>query len=154
VEGNIEPFVEKAYDNLEHGCLKQGIEKRWFRFSQLLNYLIAGGVSAFVDWSFYWALINFVGLFYIYAAAISFVIATTLNYLLSVNWVFKGRGRFSSLVNISLVFFVSGVGLLINQSVLFILVEYLTLHYMLAKISATGIVFIWNFVLRKYYIFK
>lgn len=120
----------------------------------LFRYLLVGATAAIVDWIFYWLFINAFLLHYIVAATFSFILATSVNYVLSKKWAFRNIGKFGRLTEFSLVFLVSAVGLLINQVALFVLIELFTLHYMLSKIAATGIVFFWNFSLRKNYIFK
>lgn len=123
-------------------------------FIQLVKYFFVGGTAALCDWGFYWFLINILSIHYVLAAAISFLIATLVNYLLSLKWVFKNSSRFKRGTEVSLIFIVSAAGMLINQLTLVFLVEFLSWHYMLAKFSATGLVFFWNFYLRKYYIFN
>jgi putative flippase GtrA len=122
-------------------------------FSQFLRYFVVGGTAALVDWLIYWGLISYGELHYQLSALSSFVIATLVNYYLSVKWVFINR-RFKPLLEVGLVFLCSFLGLLINQMVLWLLVEGVSFHYMLSKIVATGIVFIWNYFIRRHYIFK
>lgn len=123
-------------------------------YTQLIKYFFVGGAAALCDWGFYWLLINIFSLHYAVAAALSFLIATLVNYLLSLKWVFINSSRFKRGTEMGLVFMVSAVGLLINQVTLVFLIEVIMLHYMLSKVIATGLVFFWNFYLRKYYIFK
>jgi putative flippase GtrA len=123
-------------------------------YAQLMRYLVVGGTAAIVDWLGYWILINKLAFHYVIAALISFTVATAVNYFLSIKWVFTSNGKYTRLTEVSLVFLVSAIGLLINQLSLLLFVETFSLHYMSAKILATGLVFFWNFSLRKYYIFN
>jgi putative flippase GtrA len=121
--------------------------------AQLFRYFIVGGTAAAVDWSFYWFFVSICGLHYLAAASISFTAATLVNYGLCVKWVFPA-GRFKKSLEFSLVFFVSLVGLLFNALFLYILLEFLLMHFMLAKILTTGLVFFWNYFARKKFIFR
>lgn len=123
-------------------------------YLQLFRYFFVGGTAALTDWFFYWFFVSWFGLHYILAALISFTIATYVNYWLSVRWVFIPGIRFGRAVEISLVFLISAGGLVINQISLILLIEVLSVHFMAAKIIATGVVFFWNFFLRKHYVFK
>ena len=82
----------------------------------------------------------------------SFVISTTINYFLSIAYVFEHCKRSRRAV-ITLVYFVSLIGILVNLSVLSGLIEFIGLHEMLAKIAGTGTTFGWNFCARYYWIF-
>ena len=91
-------------------------------------------------------------LHYLISGATSFVIATGLNYILSVNYVFE-IGKRSWGERIVLVYFASGVGLLINLVVLSGLIELFGIHPLVAKLVGTGSALGWNFSSRYYWIF-
>jgi len=120
---------------------------------QLFRYIIVGGTAAIIDWSLYWLIINIFMIGYLAAAFLSFTAATFYNYFLVINWVFYQK-RFKRMTELLLVLLVSVIGLAINQLSLLFLIEYISFHYMWAKVLATGIVFFWNFSIRKYYIFR
>ena len=52
-----------------------------------------------------------------------------------------------------LVFMVSGIALLIHRIALYAVIEVFTLQLVSAKVSATSIVFLWNFGARRHFIF-
>ena len=86
------------------------------------------------------------------ANAVSFSVAVLINYFISVNWIF-GRGRFSMITEIFLVFLVSLIGLFFSALFLKLFIDFLKLHYMVSKVAANAIVFFWNFFARKKIIF-
>jgi putative flippase GtrA len=137
-------------DKLKKGFVASNNKAGW----QLIRYLFTGGSAALIDWFIYWLLIYSFGFYYLVAAIISFTVATMVNYYLSANWVFHNSSKYSRTSEIILVFMVSLVGLLINQVCLYLLVEVVFFHLMWAKVSSTGVVFFWNFYLRKRYIFS
>ena len=120
---------------------------------QLVRYFFVGGVAAVTDITLFFVFAQLLGLPYLLVGACSFLIATGVNYLLSIRYVFRSGSRFGKRQEIILVFLVSGIGLLVHQAVLFIAVEWLNITLMLAKITATGTVFFWNFGARRYLIF-
>ena len=74
------------------------------------------------------------------------------NYLLSVAFVFrtgKGRSRAAELI---LFIAMSAGGLVINQIMMAGLVELGGIPYQLAKIAATAVVMVYNFVTRKLFL--
>ena len=46
------------------------------------------------------------------------------------------------------------IGLGLNEASMWFLKEGLHVHYLLAKIDTTGLVFFWNFFARKYALFR
>ena len=137
-------------DNLKNGLASSNDKVGW----QFFRYLCTGGSAALVDWFIFWLLIALFDVHYLISAFISFSVATLVNYYLSANWVFLNSRKYGHTAELFLVFLVSLIGLLINQACLYLLIEIGLLHYMLAKIISTGVVFFWNFFLRKYYIFN
>ena len=123
-------------------------------FIHLFRYTIAGGSAALVDWLLYYLAIILLGFHYLLAAFISFIVATAVNYIASATWVFVGNGRFNRKTEISLIYIISATGLIINFVCLTFLIEIFYIHFLWSKIIATGIVFIWNFTIRKFYVFK
>ncbi len=115
-------------------------------------YFAVGGLCALLDWALFALFLYGVGLHYLIAATISFVIATGINYVLSVKYVFE-MGRRSRSEQIVLVYFASGVGILINLVVLSGLIEFVELHPLVAKLVGTASAFGWNFTSRYYWIF-
>lgn len=120
---------------------------------KLIRYFFVGGTAALVDFGIFAALIKLGGFDWFWSAVISFVVATAVNYFLSVRHVFESGIRFARHHEVALVFLVSGIGLGINQAVLFLLIGYFGLNALVAKVSATGVVFVWNFLARSRFVF-
>jgi putative flippase GtrA len=121
---------------------------------KVVRYFFVGAASAAVDFSIFTLLALGFGLPWFYAGVTGFILATTVNYFLSIRHVFQSGARFSRRTEITLIFMVSGIGLLINQSILFILIERMSINMLIAKILATLVVFFWNYGMRHSYVFK
>lgn len=117
------------------------------------RYLVVGGVSALVDWTIFAAMLYGFDLHYIAAGTISFILATGLNYYLSVRFVF-GAGSRGPRQAMVLVYIVSTVGIVINLGVLSVGIDVLEQHPLVSKFFATGVAVFWNFLARYFYIFK
>jgi putative flippase GtrA len=120
---------------------------------RILRYFIVGGVAATVDIGFFFLFAKLAGFNYLVVAPLGFVLATWVNYQLSIRHVFRSGVRFKRGREILLVYVVSAVGLLINQAVLYVLVDQVGAELMLAKFTATVTVFFWNYYTRKNYVF-
>lgn len=126
---------------------------------QFLSYFAVGGASAIVEWVAFFLLGRLLAMPYLPATALAFVFSTTANWFLGRTFTFKGSelGKNKS-KELAQVFGVSAVGLLGNLALMYLFVSVLgmdsELLKTLAKILSTGIVFIWNFLARKLWIYK
>ena len=120
---------------------------------RILRYFIVGGVAAAVDVGFFFLFAKLAGLNYLFVAPIGFALATWVNYQLSIRHVFRSGARFKRGPEILLVYVVSALGLLLNQGVLYILVDRLAAELVLAKLTATVTVFFWNYFARNNFVF-
>ncbi|MEA3504400.1 MAG: GtrA family protein [Bacteroidota bacterium] len=83
-----------------------------------------------------------------------FIVATFVNYLLSIKFVFTSGARFMRFTEILMVYLVSSVGLVVHIVTLYTLIDFLQFDKMISKIMAIGCAFAFNFVLRKFFVFK
>jgi putative flippase GtrA len=118
---------------------------------RFLRYFVVGGLAFVIYFSLFSAMF-YVGIHYLVAGAIAFILATAFNYWLSIRFVFASgyhsRGR-----EVVLIYLVSTLGLVINQGVLTGLVEYIGFHPIPAACGATIVVFAWNFFARHLWVF-
>ena len=118
------------------------------RLMEIIRFCFVGGVSFLMDYSLLYALTEFAGIYYLYSSAISFSVTVIFNYWLCVIYVFKGAKKQSP--RQAIIFFATGaVGLLLNQFCMWLFVAIVGLHYMIAKIGATAIVTIWNYITKR-----
>ena len=126
---------------------------------QFFSYFCVGGVSALVEWTLFFLIEYFWNLQYLLAVFISFIFSTTVNYFLGRTFTFKSSSYEKKKVKEFLfVFGVSALGLLFNFILMYIFVDIVGMNTNLlktvAKICSTGIVFLWNFLSRKFLIYK
>lgn len=118
------------------------------------RYFVVGGCCAAIDLAIFAGLTAGLGVHWFSSALFSFLIATTVNYRLSIAFVFDQGARFSQRREIGLVFLASAIGLGFNQLALWIGYAWLGIDLYVAKILATGAVFFWNYGARRFYIFR
>lgn len=126
---------------------------------QFISYFGVGGVSALVEWIVFSILEYLLDLPYMVATVISFLVSTTTNWILGRTFTFKNSDyKDKRTKELLLVFLVSAIGLAINMLLMLIFVEFIgmqtNLMKIVAKVMSTGIVFMWNFLSRKYIIYK
>ena len=120
---------------------------------QFFKYSIAGGIAALIEWLTFFTANRILDLHYMTAVIISFILATLANYIISIKFVFE-PSQYKSSLQILLVFGVSLIGLLMNLVFMSIFVSYLEFDSVFSKVVSTGLVFLWNFISRKIWIFK
>jgi len=121
---------------------------------KIVRYFFVGGAAAALDISIFFLFAKLAGYDYLIVGCVGFVLATMLNYVLSVRHVFKSGVRFSKRKELALVYAVSVVGLIINQFALYVLISQHSVELMLSKIIATLTVFGWNYSARNYFVFR
>ena len=118
------------------------------RMLEIIRFCFVGGVSFLMDYGILFALTEFAGVYYLYSSAISFSVTVVFNYWLCVIYVFKDAKKQST--RRAIIFFGTGVvGLGLNQLCMWFFVDVAGLYYMIAKIFATAIVTIWNYITKR-----
>lgn len=121
---------------------------------KVIKYFFVGGVAAFFDISVFSIFTIYLGYPWIPVSIATFIIATLINYYLSINFVFISGEKFPVKQEILLVFLVSSIGIIINVLILWLLIEVFDFHLLLSKVISSGCVFLWNYLLRYKYIFS
>lgn len=119
---------------------------------QMIRFGFIGGISFLIDYGVLFVLTSWCGLFYLWSNAISFTVSTAFNYTLSVKWVFDVNEEDSHATNFSVFLVMSVIGLGLNQLLMWLFVSNAGIHYMIAKIIATAIVMVYNFITRKLFL--
>jgi len=109
---------------------------------------VVGTLSFIIDYSILFALTEFVGIFYLLAAAIAFLISVIFNFYLSMRFVFDAKNM--NLKEQFIIFITTSLlGLALNEVGLLVLVEDAGIDYKIAKLIMTVIVMVFNFTARK-----
>jgi len=121
---------------------------------QILKYFFVGGAAAGLDIALFTLFAVILKWPWLPVSICTFILATLLNYVLSIRFVFTSGSKYSRYLEILGVFLVSSLALLVNQIVLYISIESFGLNLILSKVLATGIVFFWNYFGRSKLIFS
>ena len=118
------------------------------RLYEIARFVLVGGACFLLDYGLLYILTEYGGLHYLLSAGISFSISVLVNYWLCLVCVFRGANAQTR--RAKMLFFGSSIaGLGLNQLLMWVLVDGLSVYYMLAKIIAAGIVTVWNYVLKR-----
>lgn len=122
-------------------------------FFQFFMYLVVGGLATIVEWGFFLFLNSFCGLYYQLATTLAFVASTAANWFFGRLILFHPMKQ-NTIKELLKIYVVSIIGLLMNLIIMYVAIELIGLKALYSKIIATGIVFIWNFLIRKIVIYK
>ena len=118
------------------------------RFREIMRFVVVGGGCFLVDYGMLYAFTAFVGLPYLWSSGLSFSLSVVVNYWLCVTYVFRGAGEQTARQR-ALFFGSSIAGLLLNQACMYVFVDICGSYYMVAKLFATAIVTVWNYVMKR-----
>jgi putative flippase GtrA len=121
---------------------------------RVVRYFGVGAMAAAVDILLFAWLAGSLGYPYLAVGCFTFVLATAVNYALSVRFVFRSGVRFARRHEILLVFGISAVGLALNQAILYLAIGRLDFALVPSKLGATGVVFAWNYFARSHFVFR
>jgi len=106
-----------------------------------------------VEFFLFAILVDFYHMKYLAANLISLLVAVVLNYLISKKTVFES-GKHSA--NIEFMYFLlfTGIGVALNQYLVWFFADQLVWDVRLGKVFAIGIVAVFNFFTKKHFVFK
>lgn len=127
---------------------------------EFTRYLLVGGVSFLLDFGSMNLLILLLGSgrgAVYFATAVAFLLGLICNYLLSVLFVFtsarsEGKGR-----DLRSFFFFAAIGvagLFLTEGIMVLGYSMLGLHHALVKLVAAALVLLFNYIMRKIFIFR
>lgn len=123
---------------------------------QLLRQMLrfsAVGVTAFgIDYGLMIFFTEIFGFDYLISATSSFILSTVFNYIASMRFVFSHREGLSRSREFVIFCILSGIGLALNNNLLWFSVDALGFDYRVAKIFVGLLVSVWNFISRRIFL--
>jgi putative flippase GtrA len=120
-----------------------------------ISYFAVGGIAAIVEWVCFFVTNSILLINPFLSTFIAFIFSTFVNWILGRKMTFRTKSLNRKRINDMIaVYIVSAIGLLWNLMLMYILVYIMRVYPMLSKILATGIVFLWNFVIRRFFLYK
>ncbi len=123
-------------------------------FIQFFRYFFVGGFAFVVDFSLLWLLTDIIKFNYLFSAALAFIAGLFVNYIISILWIFTGKGLKNKKVEFGIFALIGVVGLLFNELFIWLFTEIAGFYYLISKVFSTAIVYFWNFFARKYILYK
>jgi len=120
---------------------------------KILIYLFIGGTAALIEWGLFYLFGVRWSWNYLASTSLAFLCSTICHYLMTNIWVFESGARYKRAKEVTLVLFVSAIGLFFNLVLMGLFVGLLQWHPMFSKVLASCIVVVWNYVSRKKWVY-
>jgi putative flippase GtrA len=118
---------------------------------EFIKFVIVGGISALIEYSLYFLFKNYLD--YLVANILAFAFTNIFTFILSRRYVFPSSNNNRTQEATLFVVCLAGA-LMVNQIVLWVLVEFAHTEDKYAKAIAIAVTVIWNFFTRKHIVFK
>jgi len=118
------------------------------------RYLVAGSIGAATNVVLLFIFTEYFGLYYLFSAALSFILACCVGFSLQKFWTFQDRSVEGIYTQATGFLTVSVINFFLNTALLYFLVEKINVWYILAQIIASGLIAISSFLLYRYVIFS
>ena len=131
---------------------------------QFVRYFVVGGIATVFDWAIsftlnffgVWSSANgiFSGLEGILCGASGFAVGLCVNYVLSITVVFDNRSMKNVWHERIIFVAIALIGLALHSAIIWICQNRLGFRFETAKVTATAITLVWNFLSKKLTIFR
>jgi len=117
-------------------------------FLQMFRYVCYGMITVGVCFLVLYFFTEVIKLHYLISNVLAFLVGLPVNYFLCKKFIFSDGIKNKKLEFIFYGVF-SGLGLLIDSGVLYLLTDLANVYYLISKIFSSFVVFLWNFGSRK-----
>jgi putative flippase GtrA len=116
-----------------------------------LRYILSGGSAALVNFSLLALLVEAFGLWYLAAAVIAFTIALLASFTLQKFFTFSNHARSKHILTRQFVVYatIALANIAINTLIVYLLVELLSFHYLLAQVVSSATIALYSFFIYR-----
>lgn len=120
--------------------------------AQIAKFGVVGVIAFVIDYGLLAFLTEAFGVNYLVSATISFTVSVVFNYVASMRYVFTHKEGMSRRREFIIFVVLSVIGLALNDGIVLALNAGLGLEANIAKVCATALVMVYNFVTRKIFL--
>ena len=119
---------------------------------RFVKFGMVGVINTLVNWIIFFIL-NALGMYYILANIIAYILGTVNSYLWNTLWVFKYKDKASTETTIKFII-LNLIGLGLNTGIVYVLVDLCNLNKFIGLVTTTAIVMIINYIVNKLWVFS
>ena len=134
--------------------LSRVVDERYPRFAKIGRYLLSGGIATATDLVLLYVGTEWLGMWYLLSSICAFGIAFCVSFILQKFWTFQDHGTENMRMQVGGYLGVAVTNLGINTLLVFIFVEQVALHYMVAQIIASVLIACESYFVYQYLIFR
>jgi putative flippase GtrA len=123
------------------------------RFTHFTKYFIIGVSTFAFDLALLFLFAEIFHLYYVISAGLAYLVAITINYLLSRHYVFSNTLR-SAHAGYAIFLLIAGVGFVLVTGFVYFFVQTLGLNLFVSRVLVAAIVGVWNYFMNLYVNFK
>lgn len=116
---------------------------------QIWKFGLVGGISSLTDYAVLVFCVEALKFHYLFSGFLSFTVSVAVSYPLSMRYVFHTQSSLDKRQEFVAFVLLSSFGLVFNEAVLAACTEIAGMHYLVAKVLATAVVMIYNFISKK-----
>ncbi len=128
-------------------------DERYAKHVKLVRFVISGGSATLVNLGSLFSLTHFFHIWYLFSAMVSFLISFSVSFFLQKFWTWRDVSRDTMHKQAGVFFLVMICGLLINTTLLYVLVEFLHFHYLMAQLLIGILIAFFNYTMYQKFIF-
>jgi putative flippase GtrA len=107
-----------------------------------------------VNWSALFLLVHIGGMYYLYASVLSFIVSIGVSFAMQKFWTFRDKLVHDIHAQFTRYLIVIFLSLLLNTTLVYLLVEKVSIWYLFAQVIATVVVAVTNFFCYKHFVFR
>ncbi len=124
------------------------------KFIKGLRFIVSGSSAAFTALLLFYIFSNLLGMWYLSASILSFLLAVVVGFIMQKYYTFKNHSKTGAKKQAIIFFVISLINLGINVLLMSFFVGLLSFNQMLAKVVTLGILACWNFFVYQKFVFR
>lgn len=121
------------------------IEDKYPSYMKLVRFVISGGIATSVNILLVFILTEYFNLWYLLGASTGFGVAFLISFILQKFWTFQDKSK-EGIHKQAVIFFITVIaGIAVNAILVYLFVENLKFHYLLAQITSGVLIAIANY---------
>lgn len=122
--------------------------------SKIYRYIVSGIVAAAVDFGLLYILVDLCGLWYLVSATIAFIATVCTSFVMQKFWTFENSDTSVIARQMAGYVVLSIINIGVNTVLMYVFVDLLTIHYIIAQVYATIIIAAYGFFVYRHVIFR